>query len=303
MKNKNEIKGYLLVFLATIAMSNVYIFSKAALRETSLAQFGMFWFAFALIWNIINLVFFKGYKDIFPIEKKNLWILLGLGFVEIVGTIGFFSAIKIMDNPSIVSFLTNISPIYVSILGYFMLKEKLTKLEVIGSLLILTGAFIISYHPNWRTNDQFYLGLLIIIVYTFIFAFGKIISKRHIKNIKPNLLSVNRVIFLFIFSSIAFFIGGEPINISQTALLNIGIGSLLGPLLAALAGYNAIKYIPASKASMLGTIKGLFVMITAYLYFDILPMNYQIIGGVLTITGALLITFGKQFQKQKSNKI
>jgi len=299
MRNKNEIKGYLLVFLATIAMSNVYIFSKAALQEISLAQFGMFWFAFALLWNLINLFVFKGYKDILPIEKKNLWILLGLGTVEILGTIGFFSAIKIMDNPSIVSFLTNISPIYVSILGYFLLKEKLTKLEIFGSILILMGAFIISYHPNWQTSKQFYLGLIIIVVYTFIFAFGKIISKKHIKTIKPNLLSINRVVFLFIFSSIAFVINGESVHISQTALLNIGIGSLLGPLLAALAGYNAIKYIPASKASMLGTIKGLFVMITAYLYFGTFPLYYQIVGGILTIIGALLITFGKQLQKQK----
>jgi len=298
MKNKSEIKGYLLVLIATIAMSNVYIFSKAALREVSLAQFGTFWFGFALLWNIINLFFFKGYKDIFPIKKKNIWILLGLGAVEIVGTLGFFSAIKIMENPSIVSFLTNISPVYVSILGYFMLKEKLTKLEIWGSLLILTGAFVISYHPDWQVSNQFYLGLLIIVVYTFVFAFGKIISKKHIKMIKPNLLSINRVIWLFLFSFTIFIFKGESVHINQTALLNIGIGSLLGPLLAALAGYNAIKYIPASKASMLGTIKGLFVMITAYLYFDILPMTYQMIGGGLTIFGALLITFGKQFQKK-----
>ena len=39
---KPEWKGYIAVFIATLAMSNVYVFSKAALQELSLAQFGVF---------------------------------------------------------------------------------------------------------------------------------------------------------------------------------------------------------------------------------------------------------------------
>ena len=40
----DTIKGYLFAFIATLAFSNVYIFSKAALNEIHIAQFGSYWF-------------------------------------------------------------------------------------------------------------------------------------------------------------------------------------------------------------------------------------------------------------------
>ena len=296
---KAEWKGYTGVFIAVLAMSNVYIFSKAALQELSLALFGIFWFGFALLWNSINLVVRKDVKNLFKIKKKQRIILLELGLIEIVATTGFFAAIKIMTNPATVSFLANIGPVYVTLLGFWILKEQLSKYEIIGGLLTLIGAFIISYQPNWNLDDNFLWGLLIIVIYTFIFAVGKIISKKHIKDINPSLLSINRVIFLFIFSIIVFLIQGDTFEVTQNALLNIIMGSLLGPFLAALAGYYAIQFIPASKASLLGTFKGFLVLLTSYLYFGIFPFWYQVIGGVFTVLGAILITLAKQFKKKK----
>ncbi len=298
---KAEWKGYLGVFIAVLAMSNVYIFSKAALTELSLAQFGVFWFGFALLWNIINIIVSKNFKILIQTKKKQGIILLQLGLIEIVATTGFFAAIKIMPNPATVSFLANIGPVYVTLLGFWLLKEHLSKYEIFGGLLTLLGAFIISYKPNWDLNEDFLWGLLIIVTYTFIFAIGKIISKKNIKEINPSVLTINRVVFLFIFSLIIFFIQGHHFEISNKALLNTFIGSLLGPLLAALAGYYAIQFIPASKASLLGTFKGFLVLLTSYLYFGIFPLWYQVLGGIFTVLGVILITLAKQFKKKKQS--
>lgn len=41
-------KGILLAMAAALAVSNVYIFSKAALNEIHLAQFGVYWFGYNL---------------------------------------------------------------------------------------------------------------------------------------------------------------------------------------------------------------------------------------------------------------
>ena len=299
---KPEVKGYIGVFVATLAMSNVYIFSKAALQELSLIQFGVFWFGFALLWNLINLLVSNNFKTILQIKKRHHGVLLQLGLMEIVATTGFFAAIKIMPNPATVSFLANIGPVYVTILGFWLLKEQLSRYELLGGFLTLVGAFIISYKPNWDLSTDFLWGLLIIVVYTFIFAVGKILSKKHIKEINPSILSINRVVYLFIFSLIMFFIQDESFVISDAALFNTFLGSLLGPLLAALAGYYAIQFIPASKASLLGTFKGFLVLLTSYLYFGIFPMWYQVMGGVLTVSGVIIITLAKQIRNRKLKK-
>ena len=299
---KPEAKGYVAVLVATIAMSNVYIFSKAALNELNLIQFGVYWFGFALLWNIIYLLITKKFKALFQTKKKQTWILILLGFMEIIATTGFFAAIKTMHNPANVSFLANIGPVYVIILGYWLLKEKLSRYEILGGLLTLIGAFIISYKPNWDFDQNFLIGLSLIMVYTFVFALGKIISKKNIKDINPSILTINRVIFLFIFSLILFIVEGESFEISQTALINTILGSLLGPLLAAGAGYYAIQFIPASKASLLGTFKGFLVLLTSYLYFGVFPLWYQVLGGTLTVSGVVIIAVAKQIKSRKIKK-
>lgn len=295
---KSEWKGYIAVFVSTLAMSNVFIFSKAALQELPLVQFGVFWFGFALLWNIFNLLLSKNFKNLFKTKKKQVHILIKLGLLEIVATTGFFAAIKIMPNPATVSFLANIGPVYVVILGFWMLKEKLGRYEIMGAGLTLLGAFIISYKPNWDMSQEFMWGLIIIVLYTFVFALGKIISKKNIKDINPSILTINRVIFLFAFSVIMFFVQGEALIISNTAIFNTFLGSLLGPLLAALAGFYAIQFIPASRASLLGTFKGFLVLITSYLYFGIFPLWYQVLGGAFTVTGVIIITLAKHLSKK-----
>ena len=63
----------------------------------------------------------------------------------------------------------------------------------------------------------------------------------------------------------------------------------MGPFLAAFAGYAALKFIEASKSSVLGSSKAMFVLITSFLYFNKIPTEIQLIGGFITIFGVLFI--------------
>ena len=51
MTKSDQFKGYLFAILATVSFSNVYIFSKAALNEVHLIQFGFYWFLIAMLLN------------------------------------------------------------------------------------------------------------------------------------------------------------------------------------------------------------------------------------------------------------
>ncbi len=300
---KNEWKGYMGVLVASLAMSNVYIFSKAALNELSLAQFGMLWFGFSLFWNMGYLWLTGRYKKVMIVTKPQLKILFQLGIIEIIGTTGFFTAIKLLPNPTTVSFLGNIGPIYVTLLGYWFLKERLTRFEIIGGLLTLTGAFVISYRPNWDLPHDFIIGLIVIATYTLVYAVGKIISKKHIKEIHPETYTLSRSVYLFLFATLFFIFNGEAFNFSQSAVTHALAGALLGPFLASLADYYAIQYIDASKASILGSFKGFLVLITSYLYFGLWPYWYQILGGTLTVLGVILITTSKQIKAFKKKHL
>lgn len=292
-KITDRVKGYLFAFIAVIAVSNVYIFSKAALNEVSLAQFGTYWFAFGFLWNMVFAIQQKKLPTILNFKKKQFLILFTLGILEIVATSFFFLAIHTVPNPAVVSFIGNINPVFVTILGFIFLRERFNIPELIGMALALLGAFIISYQGSNTLESVFIEGTGYMILSGFIYSFSTIIAKKNVHQLGPSVMALSRTLHLFLFSGAALLYLGQPMQIPTKAFWNIFIGSGLGPFLTALAGYQALKYIEAGRVSILGSSKGLFVLIGAFFYFDTLPQMHQIWGGLISISGVLLISTGK----------
>ncbi|HPE57228.1 MAG TPA: DMT family transporter [Bacteroidales bacterium] len=299
MLQKQATHGYIWAFVAVLAMSNVYIFSKAALNEVHLVQFGFYWFLFGLTWNLVFALKTCKLSTFRNLQKKQLIILMLIGILEISGTTIFFTGISTIENPSVASFLANMTPVFVTILGVFVLSERFNRIEVLGMILTVGGAFIISYRGSQSMQQLFLPGSEFIVASSLIFAFSTIVVKKNVLKLPPALLSLNRVIFLFIFSLAMLPVFNQSLHVSTSALINMGIGSVLGPFLAVLASYNALRYIEAARASILGSSKGLFVLVGAYLYFNNIPEKIQIIGGIITIAGVLMVTFGKMKLNRK----
>jgi drug/metabolite transporter (DMT)-like permease len=301
MLENTRLRGYVLAFISTIAMSNVYIFSKAALKEVELVQFGFYWYGFAILWNIFYAVPAKRYKTIWQLKPSSYRALLIIGILELIATTLFFLAINIVDNPAIVSFLANMTPIFVTAFGVMFLKERFSLLEAIGFILTISGAFILSYKKSDAFSNLFLHGTGYIILSSLIGSVAYIVAKKYIRNIDPGIMAINRVVFLFTFSAIFLTVNGVSLSISWKGLYNIMLGSLLGPFLTAFTQYSALQYIEASRASIIQSSKGILVLLGALIYFGIFPLSYQVIGGAVTILGVILITGGKKiFRKHRS---
>lgn len=298
----DNFKGYLAAITATLALSNVYIFSKAALQEVHLAQFGLYWFGMALIWNALYISLRKKKSGIRKITARQWQILVLTGLLEVASTTLFFSAISTVENPAIVSFIGNVGPVFVGLLGFVVLNERFNSIEIFGIILTLLGAFIISYRPNISFSDFYSEGIVFILASAFISSIATIITKKNIKNVEPIIFSTNRTLYLFVFSTIVFVGLDLNTSIPKTALFNITLGSLLGPFLAILASYVAMQFLEASRTSIIMSTKSLFVLVGAYLYFGLLAQEFQILGGLLTITGIIVITSGRKLKMRMQRK-
>lgn len=300
MKIEEANKGYLLALLSVIAVANVYIFSKAALAEVSIPQFGVYWFSFGLLWILLYAWRKKTYKIFRELSFKNYRVLFFLGIVEVISTYYFFKSIHVISNPAIVSFLGNISPVFVISLSFLFLKERFNKLEFGGMILVLLGAFVISYKGNMDLRGMFINGTQYVFYYSIFSAVNVVVVKKNITKIHPILMTVSRSLFLLIFSIMALSYEKDSLIISETALVNIFIGSLLGPFLTVIAGYLALQYIPLSRRAIISSTRGLFVLFGSYLYFGQFPKTIALIGGLITIVGVLTIAFGGiKFKKGK----
>jgi len=300
MKLTNSVKGFLLALVSVIAVSNVYIFSKVALKEVSLPQFGVYWFGFGLLWILLFAWYRKSFRIFKELTLNCYLVLLILGILEVVGTYFFFKAIHTISNPTIVSFIHNISPAFIITLSFFVLKERFNTLEFWGIILALSGAFVISYKGNSEIQDMFIDGAQYILYSSVLGAINAVIIKKKIEKIHPIILTISRSFFLFIFSIIALSYIQQTWSISVNALKNIFVGSLLGPFLTVIAGYLALQYIALSRKAIIDSTRGLFVLVGSYVYFGEFPKTIALIGGMITILGVLLIAFGKmRLQKEK----
>ncbi len=293
MKISDTAKGYLWTFVAVLAVSNVYIFSKAVMNQVGFVKFGFWWFLTGGIYILLLMVYKRAFTIYKTFGRREYLILLLNGILELAGTYFFYKAIETIPNPSIVSFLNNLSPVFVVILGTLLLHERFNLREAIGIMITLLGAFLISYKGGNTLADMFIHGSHYVLYSTFIFALNSILLKTWVKRLSPYVLTINRILFLTTFFTLLMIRRQMDFHLPWRVYKNVLIGAFLGPLLTVIASLNALKYIEVSKKSVLGTLKGLFVLAGSYLFFHNLPTQIQITGGILSIIGAILIITGR----------
>ncbi len=293
-------KGYLFAAIATIAFSNIYIFSKAALNEVHLAQFGVYWFFIASLLNIGWLVKSGGHRAIPKLSRRQWRILALLGVLEILTTTSFFLSVQIIPDPAVTSFIGNLFPVILTLMGIVFLHERFTWMESFGAVMALVGAFIISYQGGTTLASLFIPGTGVVLINAFFAATASIVVKMNVKTMSPELLNTNRAVSLLIFSLLMFFIYGQSLLIPISALTNIAIGATLGPFVAVLFIYYSFRHIEVSKSSIVQSLKGIFVLLGSYLYFHTLPLVHQLIGGGITVLGVMIISLSRAgFLKRK----
>jgi drug/metabolite transporter (DMT)-like permease len=293
MHVKPSFKGYSYALLATVAGSTVYIFSKAAFNQVSLPQFGVYWFAMAIAWNVLYTMRSAEHRRVHPITRHSFRMLMLIGLIELVATGSFYAAISTSANPAIPSFLRNMEYIFVTLMGVFLLRERFTRMEAAGVVLTFSGAFVISYHKD-ATLASYLTGTSgLMLVSTIFYGFRTILAKNNIHVLTPTILAINRAVFLLIFSLIVLVILGQGLAIPRKAMINIAIGSFFGPFLTSIGQYSALKYIEASRSAIIQSATALFVLLGAYLIFGRFPLGYQLAGGALTIAGPMLMLLAK----------
>lgn len=290
-------KGYLWAFVAVFAAASVYVFSKAALNYTDVVQFGFYWFAFGTLWSLIfaNLRSFYGRIKSISGQAWRIYILIGI--LEMITTSFFYFAIKTIENPSVASFLSNLTPVLVLLLGYFFLKEKFTTIVIAGMILTITGALIISYRADTGFKSFFENGSGYAYLASTFYAVSLTITRKNIGILYPRILTLNRTFLLFVFFTCWMSLSGQEFQIDKAAYLPILAGSFTGPFLYVLSAYNALKHIEAGILTVITSTRSLIVMLTVYLLYDSLPFTYQIFGGILTIIGVIMVSLGKMLKK------
>ena len=290
---KEIIKGYFYTILATLAFSNVYVFSKAALNEVSLPLFLFLMVTVGFVINMIILGVKGGFTKLSEVPRRMWWIFPTLGCIEIFTVSTFYASVNAISEPAVTGFLGNLFPLFTTMLGIMFLKERFTPIETIGVFIVFAGALLTSYSGNLDWKDFFIPGVGLVVMNCLGAATATVIVRAKVNNLTPEILSFNRTFWLLIFFSAWVIIAGTPFIISGRALINTVIAAILDPVLAILLVYKAYQYIEASRGTIIQSAKGLMIIPVAFFYFGTLPLPHQIAGGIIAMVGVVIIGLGQ----------
>jgi drug/metabolite transporter (DMT)-like permease len=292
-QNTHVWKGYVWALAGTVAFSCLYVFSKAGLNQVHLAQFGLYYFGIGFLLNLLLILVSGKISQVFSLPAKIIRLLVILAVIDLASNITFFMAIRAIADPSVTSFLGNLFPVFLATLSIIFLKERFTLLEALGALLAISGAFVISFSgdPDWR---KFFIpGTGLVVMNTLLAAIFSMIVKKNIQKVSPEIFNLNSNGWIFLSFLVYFIWSGKPLAIPQSAFLNILASAFFGAFFALLSFYYSYKFIPASRSSIVQSLKGVFVLIIAFFYFGSLPVAFQLLGGAITVAGVLIMTLSQ----------
>lgn len=301
MNFSNKLKGSALALLATLSFSNVYLFSKLAMKDTSLSSFGILWFGIALSCNTLYYLSQTKRKKFGDLPQKSKLILILIGLSELISTSAFFLAIQLTENPAIVSFFANTSPIFVIAIGFLFLKIRYNFLAIIGMVITLSGVGLLNLNLSEIGWESILTpSNLAALIFAFFYGISLVLAKSEIENIPASMLTVCRTLFLFIGFIVYGVVQSEMPHYSLNSFFLITTGAILGPFLGSILTFISLKFIDASVTTLICTSRSLFIVLEAYVFMSILPEANQLLGGSLTILGILIITIGDISKTRKA---
>ena len=133
-------KGIFL-FVGVAALSMSAIFVKLANAPALIVAFYRLLFSFIII---LPIVLIKNFKELININKKDLLLSLMAGIALSLHYSMWFQSLKYTSVASSTVIVT-LQPLFSIIAGYFIFKERYTKLAILGFIIAIIGSIIIGW--------------------------------------------------------------------------------------------------------------------------------------------------------------
>ena len=236
----------------------------------------------------------------FPIPKGYLLKIFIASLVA--NTIQYsvtYSGLNLIDASAAVLLVQTEVP-FGMLFAYFMLKEKPNIRSLIGIFVAFIGVYILTGSPNL---DGKFLGILLTILGSGIWALGQVLVKPLSKELKPLTLVAWLALFsgpiLILLSNI---LDGNSINYIKSAnnnswLIVVYLGFFMQPVTYG-CFYYVLKNNPLYKVLPIVTMGiPLTGLLAAILLLKEEPTTELYIGGLIILLGIILILYRKTTKK------
>ena len=228
-------------------------------------------------------------------ENLRLIIIIGLSFsvVPVLLYIGFELSGAILSSLALKSEI-----IFAILFGFIILKEKVSRNQIIFSIILIIGLIIAISQGNFNLFE-FNIGVIILIISVMIFTLIHTLTKIGINRNElfptqivffRNLLSgvILLLIYLFIFPISNLSIIFNPRNILFFFLMGLDYGFSL------YFWYKTLSYMEIGKAGIINSMTPIVSAFFAFIILGEIFNGYHLIGMIIVITSIIMIMREKE---------
>ena len=237
----------------------------------------------------------------------NLRFFLVVGFCVAASTNINYAAVRFIDAGT-ASMLGKLTTVFALVFGVVWLRERLSRVQLIGAGLAIAGAFVIAFQPV----DALRLGTLMLVVSTFLYAFHMAIVKRD----GGEMDFLNFFFFRLLATSLFLVLLSTgwrtlaPLLTTERTADTFTTSTLVWPsltawgllLLVAVVDvvisralyYLALRRLNVSLLSVMLTLSPVAAVLWSILLFRERPAAQQLIGGAIVLAGVAVVTSRRQ---------
>ena len=275
-----------------------FMFSKIALDYTvPLQLIGLRFLVAAIIFETLRLCKVVKIK----IDTKDLKILLPIAlFQPVLYFLGETYGIN-FSSSSMAGIVISLIPVVTAILSYFLLKEVLTKIQILFLVLSLVGIILIGFMTLLGFKMDMMLGLLFLFFAVISASFYSVLSRKvtgqfSLVKITYVMMILGAIVFNtigFIDSRFADYAYFAPFLNGQFIISILFLGAI-SSVVAYFLMYYTLSKMPATQFSLFANLVTVISIIAGAVFLKEQIFTYQIIGSVLIIVGVWGVNY---FQK------
>ncbi|RZA02493.1 MAG: EamA family transporter [Sphingobacteriaceae bacterium] len=252
----------------------------------SIAAVQLVWYR-VLIAAVSLFLYFTINKTAFKVTTKTFLQLLFTGAIVGGHWIFFFSSIKFSTVPVALVCLSSIT-LFTAFLEPLINKKRISKLEIIAGLLIITGIALI-----FKFESQYTKGIIFGITSAACASLFSIINSKQIKHNTAPVIALYELVGAFLWITIYLLITGgfDQSMVLQTT--DVGYLILLGTVctsLAYVAGVSVMSELSAFRVALITNLEPVYGILMAFLFFnDIHKMTTGFWVGAIIILSTIFL--------------
>ena len=186
--------------------------------------------------------------------------------------------------------LIAMSPVFIALLSWVILKERISKLQVTGIVIAFAGSVLVATNGsfnNFGFNKLRVYGDLLVLLSSLAWAIFSITLKKLLMRYPPTTIMTYSTFAGTIFL-IPFSLSEYPVNflaINSAGWINIIYLGVLASALGNLIWNSALEKVPAVTAGAYLYLSPVVAAVVAFIFLHEIPGMYTIVGGLIILMG------------------